>query len=799
MMLSDSEETQHVTEETGVREAGSVARGSLLTHTEGGIKYRGLTLDPFQAQAISYVDEGHSVIVSAPTGVGKTLIADYLIEKMFRMGHRVVYTAPIKALSNQKFKEFKRLLGPDNVGIVTGDVVINSLAPVLIMTTEVFRNILHLSPQDLTGVTHAIFDEIHYLGDEERGTVWEESIIFMPEDMRLLGLSATVPNATELADWIASVKKHEVKVVKHMKRAVPLKHMVFERDFGEGTLSEYFDFRARQEAELIATGADEPQYDDDGVRMRRKPTTHRDLVRHLIKEGRLPCLYFVFSRKGCEERAQELMRNIDLLDKEERARVDEVFERRLAGMGLDSMPSVAAMKRCARRGVAWHHAGLLPVLKEIVEELFETRLVKILYATETFAVGINFPVRTVCFDSMRKFTGVDFRPMSMQEYFQMAGRAGRRGIDKVGFVYVLIDAASFRMDDYPHIDEARIEPLRSRFTLSYNTVLNLLEGRTTEEIDNVLRHNFASYQNDNQKGRIRAELDKLRTSDEELMQTACKDFGTAACPVYQSMLKEELAQDMKRIRRTRKHQKEKKAQLQAHVQELRVKLQEKPPMDCPKGKRRECRALLQRRGSLSSKVDELQARLMGMAPDEKFVKAFDRRIKVLEALGFVEKRKLTARGNMAKEIHTQELLSTELVFSGLIHESTVPEAVSLLTCVDYEPRRGEMPVRRVNFDIESVFEIIGRISVAEEQHLGASSISFFTGMADLAYKWSMGAEFPELVRSAGYAEGDIVHTFRRTIDLIRQIRSANRANEMLSGKLRDCMDSLDRGVVEVVL
>ena len=797
--MTEDMETKGIGIGGGTASAAFKDAGPLLTKEEHGLVYRGFTLDPFQELAISHIDRGSSVIVSAPTGVGKTLIADYLIEKMFRLGHRVVYTAPIKALSNQKFKEFKRLLGAENVGIVTGDVVINSLAPVLIMTTEVFRNILHLSPQDLTGVTHAIFDEIHYLGDEERGTVWEESIIFMPEDMRLLGLSATIPNAEELAEWIGSVKGHDVKVVRHNKRAVPLKHMVFEREFGEGNLAEYIDFRARQEAEELALGADEKDSYEDGVRSRRKPTTHRDLIKHLIKNDRIPCLYFVFSRKGCEERAVELVRDTDLLTSDERLLVDRVFERKLAGMGLDSMPSVTAMRRAARRGIAWHHAGLLPVLKEIVEELFETRLVKVLYATETFAVGINFPVRTVCFDSMRKFTGVDFRPMTMQEYFQMAGRAGRRGIDKIGYVYVLADSASFRLDDYPTIDERRLEPLRSRFSLSYNTVLNLVEGRSPEEIDKVLRHNFASYQNDNQKASLRAQLANLRASDEEFSATACRDFGTASCPVYQAMLKEEMASNIKRLKRARKHQKEKKSLLQTRIQELKANLKEGRYKDCPKQKRRECKALLARRQALSSRVDELQARLAGMAPDEKYVREFDRKSRVLESLGFMERRRLLPRGIMAKEIHTQELLSTELVFSGMVHGATVPEAVSLLMCVDYEPRRGEMPVRAVHFDLTGVYSIIGRIVEAEERYIGSSQINFFTGMADIAYKWSSGTEFPELVKASGYAEGDIVHSLRRTIDLMRQLRSAGRADELLAYKLKSCMESIDRGVVEVVL
>jgi superfamily II RNA helicase len=188
-----------------------------------------------------------------------------------------------------------------------------------------------------------------------------------------------------------------------------------------------------------------------------------------------------------------------------------------------------------------------------------------------------------------------------------------------------------------------------------------------------------------------------------------------------------------------------------------------------------------------------------MPADEKFVNEFDRKIKVLESLKFVEKRKLLPRGEIAKGIHTQELLSTELVFSGMLHSGTAAEDVALLSCVDYEPRRGEMPARRVPFDIEAVAEIIGRINQAEEKFTGTSHINFFTGMADLAYKWSEGAEFPELVRSSSYAEGDIVHAFRRTIDLIRQMRSANRADEILAAKLKECMQSLDRGVVEVIL
>ena len=201
-------------------------------------EYRGLKLDPFQSEAIAQLELGNSVLISAPTGVGKTLVADYLIEKAFNEKHRIIYTAPIKALSNQKFKEFKRLLGEDNVGIITGDVVVNSTAPVLIMTTEIFRNMLHLNREELSDVSHVIFDEIHFLADEDRGAVWEESIIFMPNKMRFLGLSATIPNAEELAFWIEDIKGHKVSVIKNFKRAVPLRHSMFEKSLGACSLKQ---------------------------------------------------------------------------------------------------------------------------------------------------------------------------------------------------------------------------------------------------------------------------------------------------------------------------------------------------------------------------------------------------------------------------------------------------------------------------------------------------------------------------------------------------------------------------------
>lgn len=388
-----------------------------------GRTFRRYTLDDFQYEAICQLSKGNSVLVSAPTGVGKTLIADYLIEEATAKGDRIIYTAPIKALSNQKFKEFKALYGEERVGIITGDVVIRPDADVTLMTTEIFRNILHQDPERLEGISHVVFDEIHYLSDEDRGTVWEESIIFMPESMRLLGLSATIPNARELADWISEVKGHQVDVITKFERAVPLQHYVYTRRTGPVTLKELIRVDEERRKKEEREGKQEAR---DFRRSRRGETTHRDMVRNVAKANGLPCLYFVFSRRMCEEKAYELAQDQDYLTPEEKNYAETVIDRMVLDYGLESWRSMWHVKNLLLKGIAFHHAGLLPAHKEIVEALFGLNLIRVMYATETFAVGINYPVRSVCFDAPTKWDGVTFRPMTTLEYFQMAGRAGRR-------------------------------------------------------------------------------------------------------------------------------------------------------------------------------------------------------------------------------------------------------------------------------------------------------------------------------------------------------------------------------------
>ncbi|NOZ63564.1 MAG: DEAD/DEAH box helicase [Caldiserica bacterium] len=413
-------------------------------------------LDPFQIQAIQYIKEGYSVIVAAPTGAGKTVIAEEVMKDSLREGRGVVYTAPIKALSNQKFRDFSRLF-PDKVGIITGDVSINPESPLLIMTTEIFRNHILESSSRLLDKSWVIFDEIHYLDDVERGTVWEESLILLPSHMKFLALSATIPNVHSFAEWLRSVHHFPVKEIVEKKRPVPLRfYFQFQNEI----------YRSFKKVEKVLYGFD--------YLKRNAPNRTTTLIKRLKEMDRLPAIYFAFSRKKCEELAYEMER-FDFLDPESSRKVEEFVNELGEKLNLLGHPNFERIKSLASHGIAFHHAGVLPSLKEIIERLFSSGFIKIIFTTETFALGINMPARTVCFDDLVKSTGKGKRPLKVREFHQMAGRAGRRGKDKEGFVYSRVNPYHINAWELKKMLYGRPEPVRSQFNASYGTTLNLYQ------------------------------------------------------------------------------------------------------------------------------------------------------------------------------------------------------------------------------------------------------------------------------------------------------------------------------------
>lgn len=454
------------------------------------MEFAGLTLDAFQEEACGFVEDGDSLVVSAPTGTGKTLIAEFAIDFYACQNRRSVYTAPIKALSNQKYMDFCRMFGNDRVGILTGDVSINPHALIQVMTTEVFRNMALSDPESISDVGLLILDEVHFMNDPERGTVWEESIIFAPPHIRFLALSATIPNTREFADWIHSIHDHPVKTIEHHQRAVPLYHYAF---LGGNKVHPYDKLEEYVRNEFYRTGHNPRGRSGRKGPKRKPPPHHLDLVRLMNSRDQLPCLFFVFSRKKCELKAKDAAFRLKLLPPSDRKPVDDIIDRYLKRSEIAGMESIRLLQDVMRRGVAFHHAGMLPPAKRAVEEAFGQNLIRVLYATETFAVGINYPARTVAFSDLVKYDGVSERYLNAKEYFQMAGRAGRRGIDKMGRAIALIDPWRDDIREIMRFTEKDDIPITSRFQLSYNTVLNLLNSHDRNEIGVILEKSFDSF------------------------------------------------------------------------------------------------------------------------------------------------------------------------------------------------------------------------------------------------------------------------------------------------------------------
>lgn len=470
------------------------------------MQYRGLTLDPFQVQAIQALDAGKTALVCAPTGTGKTIIADWLVEQALAEGKQVIYTAPIKALSNQKFRDYVRLYGEDRVGLVTGDLVIRRDAPCLVMTTEILRNML-LGGEQLETLRAVVLDEIHFLDDRERGTVWEEVLIYLPHHVQIVGLSATLSNLQAFAGWLEDVRAREVEVVVEETRAVPLTHHLFSVDTGLVDRPSFDKIHKRKGGRV-----------DDGRRKGRKGrgrgrnrrrTGHLDAIDAAIEEEMLPALYFVFSRRDTERCARALGQHLgrSLVDADEA----EHLRQRLRQASIDLGPALDDdLRQLYSQGIAFHHAGLHVQLKALVEELYEAKLVKVLYCTSTFALGINMPSRAVVFDGVKMYDGRTLAPLPTRSFMQMAGRAGRRGLDGHGHVIVRCDIEEYG-EIRPHLlryEEAAYEPVRSSFNLSWNSVVNLLHTHSMEQIREIVDKSFLSWHMERTARRLRKEAER---------------------------------------------------------------------------------------------------------------------------------------------------------------------------------------------------------------------------------------------------------------------------------------------------
>ncbi|GAB1608438.1 exosome RNA helicase MTR4-like [Argonauta hians] len=457
-------------------------------------------LDPFQKEALLCLENNQSVLVSAHTSAGKTVVAVYAIAMSLQKKQRVIYTSPIKALSNQKYRELFEEF--QDVGLMTGDVTINPTASCLVMTTEILRSMLYRGSEIMREVAWVVFDEIHYMRDKERGVVWEETIILLPDNVHYVFLSATIPNARQFAEWICHLHNQPCHVIYTDYRPTPLQHYIFPAG-GDGihlVVDETGEFREENFATAMQVLQDAGGNARGDMGLRGRKGGMRDnsncykIVKMIMERNFAPVIVFSFSKKDCEAYALQLTK-LDFNSAEEKNLVVEVFNNAIDSLSDSDkkLPQVENVLPLLKKGIGIHHGGLLPLLKETIEILFAEGLIKALFATETFAMGLNMPARTVLFTSARKFDGKDFRWITSGEYIQMSGRAGRRGIDDRGIVILMIDE-KMSASAAKNIVQGEADPLNSAFHLTYNMVLNLLR---VEEInpEYMLERSFYQFQN----------------------------------------------------------------------------------------------------------------------------------------------------------------------------------------------------------------------------------------------------------------------------------------------------------------
>ena len=744
---------------------------------------RGITPDGFQIEAFEALERGNSVLVAAPTSSGKTLVAEYGIAATLEAGQRAAYTTPTKALSNQKLRDLRGWLGADRVGLLTGDNVIRPDADVVVMTTEVLRNMMYAGSAHIAQFGLAVLDEVHYLQDPYRGAVWEEVIIGTPAHMRLVCLSATVSNAHELAAWIDAVAG-QCEAVVSSARPVPLedRFLAYERHSRRVLdLPTLQDGRANPEIERLeerarARSGGHRRQRSRGVRLARPRRS--EIVEHLAAGGKLPAIVFVFSRQGCDDAARALVaEGAAFLDGTQQHRVREIAAAHTAALGTGDLDALGYEEwlEGLQAGVAAHHAGLVPPFKEAVEDCFTAGLLAVVFATETLALGINMPARSVVISQLSRFRGEGFAMLTPGEYTQLTGRAGRRGIDDVGHAYTLWHPQT-AFAETARLAASNDFELESSFRPTYNMVANLIASRTHAEATELVRSSFAQWRADR---RIDEWLAALESERRELREarSRVRSMGGGRSPNRPAGNRHRGTRHSGRRHRGRAgDRRPDRALAEAERQAERI---------AARVSRRKDRIKIAK-GGLARQLDATNA--------------------VLNEFGCAEGWSLTPSGECLRSVfHEADLLTVLALRGGLFDGLGPAQLAGLVSVLTYEHRSSQpAPAPRYPDDecrqrTALICELAAEISEAERRHSLALSRPPDAAFLATAHAWAAGATYSELWRAdlAGGdapAGGDFVRQMRQLIDLVDRIAEVASSAGTRRTAAAGCA-ALDRDVV----
>ena len=810
----------------------------------------GFDLDEFQIEACRALEGGHGVLVAAPTGAGKTIVAEFAVHlALAEPRAKVFYTTPMKALSNQKFAELAAEHGADSVGLLTGDSNINSGARVVVMTTEVLRNMLYADSPLLSDLAYVVMDEVHYLADRFRGAVWEEVIIHLPPAVRMVSLSATVSNAEEFGDWLQAVRG-DTRVIVSEERPVPLEQHVLVRSklldlfetsvHGDATDGSSAS-RVNPELTRLAQGGGSggrPRHPGrpgrggrrDAMRTSSRQSQQRggpsgdrffgdrlgraEVVRMLEDRHLLPAIFFVFSRIGCDQAVGQVARgDFKLTERWEREEIRAIVEERCrtipdADLGVlgywDWLDGL-------QRGVAAHHAGMLPVFKEVVEELFQRKLLKVVFATETLALGVNMPARTVVIEKLEKFNGEARVPITPGEYTQLTGRAGRRGIDVEGHA-VIQWSGGLDPRAVASLASRRSYPLVSSFNPTYNMAVNLIEQFGRARTREILESSFAQFQADRAVVSLARKARSQRESLDgyaEAMRCHLGDFREY------SGIRREVSDLERKASSSRGESRSEQDRRQKRIATLRTRMKQHPCHACTD---REAHARwAERWWRLKRETDGLERQIAGRTG--AVAQRFDKVSEVLLELGYLEpadgsasdgdgtegrrrrELRVTLDGRLLRRIYGErDLLVAECLRRGVWDKLDAPGLAALVATLVYQPRRegsdageGRLPRGAFPAALDATDDIRAELAVLEERHRLPEGAPLSPGLALATQRWAQGGSLDGVLRDADLPAGDFVRWMKQAIDLLDQISLV--AEGETGRRARSAIDQIRRGIV----
>ena len=756
------------------------------------------SMDDFQIQGCQALEDGKSVLVAAPTGAGKTIVGEFAAFLAMESGKKCFYTTPIKALSNQKFQDLSAMFGEENVGLLTGDTSINSEASIVIMTTEVLRNMIYSASSTLTDLRYVVMDEVHYLADRFRGAVWEEILIHLPESIQVAALSATVSNAEEFGDWLQTVRG-EMKVIVSESRPVPLyQHVLF-----GNRLLDLFSSRTKVNPEILRlekeslrsvrtkygnSGGKKNWRDTSQITPTIKALSRAEVIEKLDREGLLPAITFIFSRAQCDSAVKQcLAAGLRLTNAEERSQIRKVISEKTKSLPEDDLIVLGFHEwvDSLERGIASHHAGLLPAFKECVEELFQRGLIKAVFATETLALGINMPAKTVVLEKLTKWNGESHVSVTPGEYTQLTGRAGRRGIDIEGNAVILwnkdIDSASAA-----GLASTRTYPLKSSFKPTYNMTINLISQFGADRARTSLESSFAQFQADKAVVGLARQIKRNNEAISELEEEINCHLGDFVEYAQIRFEIKELERGLSTKRRKAREFEEEK------ISDARKALRNHACHGCSD---RETHArIAERADRLRRENNGLSARVANRT--HVIARRFDLIKIMLEKFGYLNNDLITANGKLLSKIYGEtDLLIAEMIRREAFGQLTAAELVAVVSVFVYESRKDSPPklprgpVEEVLGDLVKVWIEINDL----ETELGLEPIREpDAGFCWASYRWASGHSLTAILKGTELTVGDFVRSMKQIIDLLRQIAIAS---PHLSPIVKDALGKIDRGVI----